>query len=292
MITLQNGKLTVVIDTLGAQLQSVDYNGTEYLWQGDPKFWADRSPLLFPICSSLKEGKYTYRNREYAMSAHGFAKDREFSVEQQSASAAVFFLCSDEETRVVYPFDFELYVTYSLSEDAVKVDYAVKNLSPTELYFSIGAHEGFFCPHRGENCEIVFSDGETPPTVLIKGGLLTLEKAPLPYVSGALPLRDELCSFETLVFENLSSGSVLLRDRVTGKAVSCDISDFPYFLVWMEPGADFVCLEPWHGTPDRVGSSFDITEKADMIRVSSGDSIKKTHSFKILAEPQHFIQRG
>ena len=38
------------IDTMGAQLMSLrDALGTEYLWQGDPRYWAERSPLLFPM---------------------------------------------------------------------------------------------------------------------------------------------------------------------------------------------------------------------------------------------------
>ena len=39
-VTLQNGRLRAELDTLGAQLTSVqDVHGTEYIWQADPAVW-------------------------------------------------------------------------------------------------------------------------------------------------------------------------------------------------------------------------------------------------------------
>lgn len=53
--TLQNDLLTVVIDSKGAELQSIKSNvtGHEYLWQGDSRFWGRRSPVLFPIVGAV-----------------------------------------------------------------------------------------------------------------------------------------------------------------------------------------------------------------------------------------------
>ena len=44
--TLKNDLLTVVIDSLGAELQSIIDNrtGYQYLYQGNTKFWGRRSP--------------------------------------------------------------------------------------------------------------------------------------------------------------------------------------------------------------------------------------------------------
>ena len=35
-ITIQNDALALTVDTLGAQMMSLQANGIEYLWQGDP----------------------------------------------------------------------------------------------------------------------------------------------------------------------------------------------------------------------------------------------------------------
>ena len=63
-VLIKNSELRVEISSLGAELRSVKRQGVEYLWQGDPAVWADRAPVLFPICGSLKEGKYEYQGRD------------------------------------------------------------------------------------------------------------------------------------------------------------------------------------------------------------------------------------
>ena len=73
--TLKNDKLTVGISPVGAQVASaISPDGCEYIWQADPAFWGKHGPVLFPICSSLFEGKYTYKGKTYEMGKHGFAK--------------------------------------------------------------------------------------------------------------------------------------------------------------------------------------------------------------------------
>ena len=76
--TIQNQHLSVSIDSYGAQLMSIRSGSTEYLWQGDPTYWKDRAPVLFPICGRLYGGKYTYRGVDYQMNIHGFARGSEF----------------------------------------------------------------------------------------------------------------------------------------------------------------------------------------------------------------------
>ena len=49
---LENDVLRVAIDDHGAQLMSIlgKKDNTEYLWQGDARYWKDRAIMLFPIC--------------------------------------------------------------------------------------------------------------------------------------------------------------------------------------------------------------------------------------------------
>lgn len=47
---LKNGKFTAQVDSYGAQLASLKgADGTEYLWVGDPAYWREHAPVLFPI---------------------------------------------------------------------------------------------------------------------------------------------------------------------------------------------------------------------------------------------------
>ena len=54
-LELRRGGRTARIDTLGAELVSYrDEGGLEYIWGGDPAYWAGRNPLLFPIVGSIR----------------------------------------------------------------------------------------------------------------------------------------------------------------------------------------------------------------------------------------------
>ena len=93
MFILENEILKVEIASKGAELQSMVHTGfgIEYLWNGDPAFWAKRSPVLFPIVGSLKNNTYFYQGKSYQLPRHGFARDMEFEVEKQSQKVSYFF---------------------------------------------------------------------------------------------------------------------------------------------------------------------------------------------------------
>ena len=114
--TIQNEFLTVRVEDLGAQLSSIQApDGTEYLWQGDPDIWARRAPILFPFIARLRENTY--------------------------------YLDGDTpETRKVYPFSFSLTVTYTLEGNRLKKSHRVENRSDKDMYYELGAHDGFRAP--------------------------------------------------------------------------------------------------------------------------------------------------
>lgn len=63
LITLQNECQRLTADTLGARMMSLRANGTEYLWQGDPRYWPDRAPTLFPFIGRLTDNSYRFRGK-------------------------------------------------------------------------------------------------------------------------------------------------------------------------------------------------------------------------------------
>ena len=67
-------------------------------------------------------------------------------MESASDTSAVFLHCSDNETKEVYPFDYELRVIFTLVGKSLKIDYSVKNTGKGNMYFNIGGHEGYATP--------------------------------------------------------------------------------------------------------------------------------------------------
>jgi galactose mutarotase-like enzyme len=101
MFILENDVLKVQVVAKGAELQSIVHKsfGMDYLWNGNPAFWAKHSPVLFPIIGNLKNDTYSYMGKSYQLPRHGFARDMNFEVEKQSQREIIFLLKSDSETK-------------------------------------------------------------------------------------------------------------------------------------------------------------------------------------------------
>lgn len=282
MVTIKNEYITAKINELGAELKSLVFGETEYIWEGRSEVWAGSCPLLFPICSGLKEDKYTFNGKEYTLQKHGYARFKTFEVESMTESSVVFLHKSDIDTKQSFPFDYELRVIYTLAEKTLKIDYAVKNLTDGTMYFSIGSHEGYYTPEGIEDYDVIFPQNETLNAYVLYGNLLSNQQLPIIKDSNVLPLYDKYFTIDALVFKDLKSKSATLRNRKTGKAVRVDFPDDKYFLLWHKPNSPYICLEPWSGISDIVGSSYDITEKEGIIPLEGKSEYNHTHSVTII----------
>ncbi len=282
MVTLQNKELTVRIAEAGAELQSIQTaDGTEFLWQGDPAFWSKRAPVLFPICGALKNNEYRYNGVGYTLQKHGYARLETFEVERVTTDEAVFLLRSDENSRVQYPFEYELRIGYRLVGKTVEIVYDVRNLSAAPLYMSIGAHEAYACPEGIEQYEVVFSNPETlyttPDPLNSNDTQLVIEN------SRVLPLREEDYAIDALIFrDGTQSDSLTLRHKETGRGVEIRYEGFEHLLFWQPYKAPFICVEPWCGYPDTPECDGDITKKVGIQKVEGGDAFHRVHSITVL----------
>ena len=276
-VKIKNSSLVVNISSMGAEITSVKKGEKELIWQADPSVWKGHAPLLFPICGGLKDDKFIYDGKEYIMPKHGFARNSEFEVETASKDNATFLLKSNEETRIFYPFDFELRVIYSLIENELTVTYDIKNVTGGEIYFSIGSHEAYSCPNGIREWSVIFDKEENLIATPVDGPLLTYDENILAKNTRILPLKDEYFEIDALVFLNLKSRKLTLKNDKTGDEIKLDFDGFPYLLIWTKPNAKYICLEPWCGIPDFVDGDFDITKKKGIIRLVKGENTVRTH---------------
>ena len=277
-ITISNEFLNVTINSLGAEVESVKKLGKEMLWEGNPDLWAGHSPILFPICGGLKDDKFIFEGIEYSLPKHGFAKRLEWEVESAEKEKAVFLLTSSEETLKVYPFKFELRAIFTIEKTTLKAEYEVKNLSDTDMYYSIGAHEAYACPGGIENYTIEFEKEEDLKSLSLEGPLLEGGKFSVKEKTNELKLSKDLFTVDSLIFDDLNSRKVWLKNNITNEKIEIEFKDFGYMLLWTIPGAEYICIEPWCGIPDYVNSEYDITKKAGIIKVAKGETSVKTHS--------------
>lgn len=278
MVTLSNGNLSVEISENGAEMKRITVGGKERLWSGDPSYWSGTAPVLFPICGGLPDDKFTYGGKEYTLKKHGFARHMIFEAEKVSDISAVFLLKSSKETLKMYPWDFELRVSYTLRGTAVKIEYEVKNLSDGTMYASLGAHEAYACADGIENYDVIFEKKETLDACVLDGNLISEKTRRIITDTDTLPLYTEFFAVDALVFKSLKSRFATLRNRVTGESVSLEFGGFDYFLIWTKPGAGYICLEPWAGIPPMKGAGNSIEEKEGINKVPSGEKLSLTHT--------------
>lgn len=278
LITIKSDLLTVEISTLGAELRRIcDSNGTEFLWDGKPEFWTGRAPILFPICGGLKNGKYRYGGKDYELTKHGFARRSEFETESLNDNSAVFLLRANETTKASYPFEFEFRVIYKVEGRSLSVTYSVTNPAEEEMLFSFGSHEAYACPEGIESYEIIFEKAETLDSLSIVDNLLTGDSVAILKNESVLSLDYKYFEVDALCFKDIKSRKVTLKHKTTSRKTVVEFDDFEYFLLWTKPGAGYLCIELNAGIDDIVGTSYELSEKAGIIKLDGKKSFELNH---------------
>lgn len=285
MNSISNDLLTIGVKTKGAELCSLkDANGTEYLWQADPSVWARHAPVLFPIVGKLRDNRYELNGKTQELSPHGFARDMDFSLLEQTADSLTCRLVPDAETRKHYPFEFTLDIIYRLNGNSLEIGYEVQNNGAVIMPFSIGAHPAFNLPGPIEDCFLEFNKTETLNFLLLNSkGLLTEKTAPVSGKLNILPLSKTLFDRDALILLDFKSDKISLRSRTSPRGLTVEFPGFPQLGIWAKPGAPFVCIEPWYGYADPEQPYGDILRKPGILLLAAGKSFACTHRISIEA---------
>lgn len=271
-IELRSKDLVARIDPQGAQLSVLqDRDGRDLLWNGDATFWAGRAPILFPIVGALANGRYRLGERTYELPRHGFARGKRFDVVKADPVEAVFRLDADDSTLTVYPFPFELDVEFRVLGATLSLIATIRNRGDSAMPTSFGLHPAFRWPlpydQPRSSHVIEFEREETAPIRrLDKSGLIIPEAIPNPIQGRSLVLDDALFQHDALIFDQLRSHSVSYGSQ-SGPRIVVAFPDAPYLGLWMKPGANFICIEPWHGIADPQSFAGDFTAKPGVLNV-------------------------
>lgn len=281
LTTICSGDLTATVDSMGAQLMSLTCAGGEYLWQGDPKFWLRRAPVLFPIVGCLKNDEAMSAQGPVCLKRHGIARTREHSIVERSESSVTFQLDSDEATRELYPFDFRLNMTYSTDGTSLAQRFAVTNTGDVDLPFTLGGHPAFNVPmpraegERFDDYALVFAERWSPEVPVIdERGLHDFGRMTrLMDNDRELPLSHELIErHATLVFHDVPKNRVTLVGTRSNHGVELEFDGFDYLGVWTaSTEAPFLAVEPWHGCATAYDESDRFEDKRSTITLAPGE---------------------
>lgn len=278
--TIKNTFLSLTVDSLGAQMVSVkNENGEEMLWQADKSVWGYHAPMLFPWAGRMKEGKFYVESEEFAASNHGFIRNVEHSLVLKEDNLIIFEYKATAESKKKFPYNFVFRTSYVLSGHSVHHKVDVTNIDSREFGFGLGFHPGFNLPfddnHKTEDYYIEFDSPQSPRVLtfsdrfLIDGGSYIYDK----HIT-QIPLKDNFFENDSLIFSELTTKTVSLVERDTGRRIDFDVQDFPYVTLWTAatPVTKFFCVEPWISTPDREDSSLHWEKKKHAVTLKPGEA--------------------
>ncbi|MBH8552741.1 aldose epimerase [Nostocaceae cyanobacterium CENA357] len=238
-------------ETAGSQLEVVPERGgiiTCWRVQGQEIFYLDTerfanpdlsvrggNPILFPICGNLPDNSYTHNGKQYNLKQHGFARDLPWEVTEQATqnqASLTLVLNSTEQTKAVYPFDFQVVFIYKLQGNTLEIQQEYKNLSSTQLPFSTGFHPYFSIKDKTQlKFEIPSHEYQDQ------------RNKEIHRFNGNFDFNlDEI----DVAFKELTSQSTTVIDNSRKLKLTLDYGkEYPILVFWTIKGKDFYCLEPW-----------------------------------------------
>ena len=289
-INIENDKLKAEICDEGGELFKIvgKKDNIDYLWNGRKFGWPLSAPTLFPIIGKVKDFKYRVNGKEYNMPEHGFANKKCYEILEKNKDSVTLLLKYDNETMSIYPFKFELKVSYELIDNAIKISYEIINRDKVEIPFSLGSHPCLLCPiTKDEDLEdyyLQFECEEESATILCinKDDYLTGKKKEYLKNSNKIMLDENTFKNGTLIFNNLKSNVIYLKSKKSKRYVSIDFTDFPYLALWAtENTKPFICIEPWYGHADYNDFKGELKDKEGVIFLNKNEIFKCCYSIEI-----------
>lgn len=290
LYTIKNEVVSVTINSLGAEMQSITgADGTEYLWYGDKTYWGNRATNLFPYVGRMTGESYVLNGKQYNMKIHGFARHMEFTAQQQNETCVAFTLTDTETTRTCYPFPFIFSVIYELDGPEIRITYHVENKGNETMFFGLGGHPGFRLPLEDgkvfEDYSLTFSQPCHPSRALVAPSyMMSGVEALFPLENDTtLPLRHELFDDDAIILRHFDKTLTLSAGKGS-RGVRVHMPQMKCLGLWHAPKtqAPYVCIEPWVSLPSRDGVVEDLSQQSDLVALDAGKTYENTWSITLL----------
>ena len=278
VVTINSDRLVVNIDSLGAQLLSVRFDGKERLWQNNNGAWTSHAPVLFPVCgkvNALVDGK------QIPLPQHGVVRYEEFEVRQIDASTVQMSICSNDNTRVKYPFDWQYTLTYAVKDNTLHITHKVTNTGKCTMYYSLGGHESFLLDKDVDKYKVVLPDDSTLCSLLQDENGLLSGKTVTFANDGTVHLPADFLDGRTMIFANVNSRKAILADNDDNTLAEVYFDGFANLMLWRPRGGHVICIEPWLNLPDPASKPLsDLSEKVGFVALAPNQTHEYNRSVK------------
>jgi galactose mutarotase-like enzyme len=222
---------------------------------------ADRrhgNPVLFPACGASNGSQpdsWDHGGHALLMPQHGWARVVCWQVVAQDARSVSAVLVPTNWMKLVYPFDFELRLTYTLEGRALALTSVLTNRGSEPFPYALGFHPYLRAPivenAARSGCKLALPAGVQLSS---PDGWRTVERAPVP--ARTLAVDDARLPGSIVLADTGARALEVLDERAkVATSVSIEGSEetFPVWVAWTAaPDARYVCLEPWTDAPNAL----------------------------------------
>lgn len=216
-------------------------NSIDYCWSGNPGFWANRNPVLFPLLGGVENGEYTYEGQTHKIGNHGVLRHALFEITNVTDDTVTLQIAYNKTTLAAYPFKFRLQVAYTLKGKQLNISYILYNEDDKDLPFEFGFHPAFNIPFTADkqfsDYQLIFEQSEN---LVSSNGFVKVDHTKTINLSDP-SLFDRSLSF---FFSDFKSNYIDLTDG--NHTLRVGTADFEQLGIWhRSPSTPFICIEPW-----------------------------------------------
>lgn len=272
---ISNNQLEVSINSCGACLTSLyDKKAQrELLYQIDPSVWTSQDIVIFPV---IDQPTFKVNGKDFKCDIkHGVLREKECSLFEKEDDRIVLKFTSDKETLRQFPYNFEFYVSYTLSGAKLSVSYKVINRENIPMPCYVGGHPGLYA--KDGKATIVFEKEEQPRIWNLDDGEVVsstlFEKFRELNIS-----KETLNIYKTYIFSGLKSSFLTMKTADVDYKFTFSS---PVLGLWSKPHAgEYLCVEPWWGMAMQKGESREFRDKEFVNIVEDGKEFN--YSIEIL----------
>lgn len=256
----------------GGIIFSYGVEGEEILYLSEETFYdTDKNvrggiPILFPISGQLANGMYEWEGKKYSMSNHGFARNASWEVidiNTHNRASLTIRLSSSEQTKISYPFDFEVTFNYILEDGKLTIRQEYMNNGNRTMPMYSGFHPYFKTIEKNISYEtdatkyLDYNDGK--------------EKD----YTGSIDITNMK---EAVVLLDAARNEISFLLFPIKKKIKLKYGEpFKYVMIWSERDKEFICIEPWMTKTD------EFNRKEELVMIDGNKSLVTEFSIQLEA---------
>jgi len=259
MDMLETSDVRIIVNRTGGELISLARRDSAGHWRGflyrdgetnaPASGWANHATVMGYFLHRLWKEQSIYRGAVIRGGNHGFLRHFAFDPPEVTEHALRYRVPVSRIPSDAYPLKVSLELSYTLSEDGLRVEFFFTNQEPDlDAHVSFGLHPGFAVSSVSQ-CNVLFPEG-TYVRYYAPGNFLDGHEEEIRFGGGEMPFdKAKLADSYLIGLQGVPRRVFVLEDANLGYRTVFDFSEVPFLTLWSDKET-FLCVEPCWGLPD------------------------------------------